>query len=293
MRKIEKPLFAPRGHKLLERIAADVPSFKEVYMKSGMLRLFESYVALMLLSTVLTFMSAFVVGALLHQFLLKLSLYQYLGATAVFAAVISLFVPIAFIIYPLNRRSQRKKELETNLIYTTGYMTVLSAGGISIEKIFERVIQVERRRPIRDLARMIITDIRMFGVDVTSALGKAALRSPSETFSKLLMGITNTLKTSGDLKSLLSFETQRLLHSKREELKKTLNTLMAFGEVYITAIVIAPIVFVVMITILSVMGNVAFGISPTMQLNLLVFFGIPMLSLLFILMLNNILPEEE
>jgi hypothetical protein len=68
---------------------------------------------------------------------------------------------------------------------------------------------------------------------------------------------------------------------------------MAFGEVYITAIVIAPIVFVVMITILSVMGNVAFGISPTMQLNLLVFFGIPMLSLLFILMLNNILPEEE
>jgi hypothetical protein len=48
-----------------------------------------------------------------------------------------------------------------------------------------------------------------------------------------------------------------------------------------------------MITILSVMGNVAFGISPVMQLNLLVFFGIPALSAVCVIILNGILPEEE
>jgi hypothetical protein len=48
-----------------------------------------------------------------------------------------------------------------------------------------------------------------------------------------------------------------------------------------------------MITILSVMGNVAFGLSPIAQLNLLVFFGIPALSAVCIVMLNSILPEEE
>jgi hypothetical protein len=48
-----------------------------------------------------------------------------------------------------------------------------------------------------------------------------------------------------------------------------------------------------MITILSVMGTITFGISPVMQLNLLVFFGIPALSAVCIVILNGILPEEE
>ena len=172
-------------------------------------------------------------------------------------------------------------------------MGVLSAGGISIERMFERVTQVEQHPPIKDLARRLMTNIKMFGLDVTSSLGDITLRSPSETFSKLLIGITNTVKTSGDIKGLLTFETRRLLHAKREQLKKILATLIALGEVYITAMVMGPIVFIVILTIASIMGNVAFGLSPIEQLNLLVFFGIPMLSTIFILILNSILPEEE
>jgi hypothetical protein len=38
---------------------------------------------------------------------------------------------------------------------------------------------------------------------------------------------------------------------------------------------------------------VAFGISPIMQLNLLVFLGIPMICLVFIIILNGALPQEE
>jgi hypothetical protein len=83
------------------------------------------------------------------------------------------------------------------------------------------------------------------------------------------------------------------LHAKREQLKKTLNTLLGLGEVYIAGVVMGPITFIVMIAILSIMGNVAFGISPVMQLNLLVFFGIPLISVVFIVVLNGFLPEEE
>ena len=103
----------------------------------------------------------------------------------------------------------------------------------------------------------------------------------------------NTVKTSGDLKGLLTFETEKLLHAKREQLKKTLSTLIALGEIYITAMVLGPIVFIIMLTILSVMGNVAFGLSPAEQLNLIVFFGLPILSAVIIVILNGILPEEE
>jgi len=249
--------------------------------------------ALMLFASLVTFVSAFAIGALLHHFLFNLTLFQYIIAVLTFSCVISLTIPIIFIVYPLYRRSQRGKEIDANLVYTTGYMGVLSAGGISIERIFERVTQVERHPPIKDLAKRLIANIKMLGLDVTSSLADITLRSPSETFSKLLIGITNTVKTSGDLKNLLTFETKSLLHAKREQLKKTLGTLISLGEIYIAAMVMGPIVFIVMITILSVMGNVAFGLSPVDQLNLLVFFGLPTISTIFIIILNGVLPEEE
>lgn len=296
MQKSEKTSYLTTvSYRLFGRITSrfTFTAFKQIYQKSGTTRFYESYMALMLFASLVTFVSAFAMGALLHHFLFNLTLFQYFIAVLTFSCVISLTIPIIFILYPLYRRSQRGKEIDANLVYTTGYMGVLSAGGISIERIFERVTQVERHPPIKDLAKRLIANIKMLGLDVTSSLADITLRSPSETFSKLLIGITNTVKTSGDLKNLLTFETKSLLHAKRQQLKKTLGTLISLGEIYIAAMVMGPIVFIVMITILSVMGNVAFGLSPVDQLNLLVFFGLPTISTIFIIILNGVLPEEE
>lgn len=287
------PYLAVVSYRLFGRIASRFTFMKKTYMQSGVPESYESYMALMFLFSLVTFFSVFVAASLMHSVLFKLPFLHSLTAALVLSGIATLVVPAIFMMYPLYRADQRREQIETSLVYTTGYMGVLAAGGISAERIFDRVTQVEQHLPIRELVSRAMANIRIYGLDVVSSLNDVILHSPSETFSKLLAGITNTLKTSGDLKSLLTFETQRLLHAKQEQLKKTLNNLTAFGEMYITGVVIGPIVFIVMITILSVMGNVAFGISPMMQLNLLVFFGIPALSAVCIVVLNSILPEEE
>jgi flagellar protein FlaJ len=266
---------------------------KQVYVQSGISRLYESYVALMLFSAVITFVVAFAIGALLHYFLFNLAITQFVLAVLALSTVASIIVIAMFVVYPLYRRKQMGAEIDSNLVYTTGYMEVLSAGGIPIERIFDRVIQVERHAAIRDSAKRLITDVKVFGLDVVSSLNDVIKHSPSEVFSKLLVGVANTLKTSGDLKGLFAFETERLLSLKKEQMKKTLNTLLGLGEVYIAGVVMGPVTFIIMITILSVMGTVAFGMSPIMQLNLLVFLGIPMICLVFIIILNSALPQEE
>jgi len=294
MRKKENtPFLITVSYRVFGKVASRVVFLKKVYAQSGLHRSYESYIAFAAFSCSTTFISTFAAATLAHWFLLGLAPSQSFVAAAVLSCITSIAVSAMFVTYPLYRRDQRRKEIDTNLVYTAGYMEVLSTGGISIERIFERVTQVEKRVPIRDLANRLMTDVRVFGLDVSSALQDVMLHSPSEIFSKFLAGMINTLKTSANMKSLLAFESQRLLHAKREQLKKTLNALTAFGEIYITGVVIAPIVFIVMITILSVMGNVAFGLSPIVQLNLLVFFGIPALSAVCIVMLNGILPEEE
>lgn len=293
MKSERAPYLTTVSYKLFGRVVSRFTPLKQIYLKSGIPRLYESYMALMLFASLVAFVSAFAIGAVLHYFLFNLALFQYVVAVLTFSCIISLTVPIIFVLYVLYRRDQRKKEIDANLIYTTAYMGVLSAGGISIERIFERVTQVEQHLAIKDLAKSFITNIKMLGLDVTSSLEDLTHRSPSENLSKLLTGITNTVETSGDLKGLLTFETTQLLHAKREQLKKTLSALIALGEIYITAMVMAPIAFIVMLTILTIMGSSAFGLSPVEQLNLLVFFGLPALSTVFIIMLNGVIPEEE
>jgi flagellar protein FlaJ len=292
--KSEKGSFlTATSYRLFGKAASRFMLLKQMYEQSGISRPYESYIALTLFSSIVAFVPVLVTAAFLHYLLFKLALLQSIMAVSVLSVVASIVVMIVFMVYPVYRGKQRRTEIDANLVYTTGYMGILSAGGISVERIFDRVIEVERHPAIRDLAKRLITNVKVFGLDVVSSLNDVIKHSPSETFSKLLVGITNTLKTSGDLKSLLTFETERLLHTKREQLKKTLNALLGLGEVYIAGVVMGPVTFIIMITILSVMGTVTFGISPIMQLNLLVFLGIPMICTIFILILNSVLPEEE
>ena len=89
-------------------------------------------------------------------------------------------------------------------------MSVLAAGGISIERVFERIIEVEPHKAIRNLSLKFTTNIKMLGYDIVSSLKDIEARSASEIFSKLIVSINSISKTSGDMKNLLAFETKNL-----------------------------------------------------------------------------------
>ncbi|MGF3521520.1 MAG: type II secretion system F family protein [Candidatus Bathyarchaeia archaeon] len=279
--------------RLFSRWVPRYPAFKQVYQKSGLTLIYEAYMAVAFFACALTFALTFGVALLIHSALLRLPLTQCLLPAAVLSFTGLMLTLIVFTAYPLWRVRQRKAEIEANLVYTTGFMGVLSAGGISIERMFSRIAEVERHPSIHSLAKRVTANVRLFGLDVISAIDDARQRSPSETFAKLLVGLVNTIKTSGDLKSLLLFETQRLLALKREQLKKVTASLIALAEIYVTVMVMAPITFIIMLTILSVLGTSQFGLSTAMQLNLVVFFGLPVICILFIVVLDGALPKEE
>ena len=79
---------------------------------------------------------------------------------------------------------------------------------------------------------------------------------------------------------------------KKEGLKKLTGNLTYKREIYVTAMVVAPILFILMITILSVLGS-SFGTSSVLQLNLIVFFGIPLMASGIIIVLDTMLGGEE
>ena len=76
-------------------------------------------------------------------------------------------------------------------------------------------------------------------------------------------------------------------------MKNTLTGLVYIGEIYVTLMVVTPVLFILMVTILSILGGVSLGGSPVLQLNLLVFAGIPIMAAVFIIFLDMFLEAEE
>ena len=135
-------------------------------------------------------------------------------------------------------------------------------------------------------------NMRLFGMDITSSFEDIASRSASETLKFVIESINNNIQTSGELKNLFKFEVDRQMQRKRDDLKKTLNSLTYLGELYVALLVVAPILFILIITILSILGTSGSN-GSVLQLNLITFLGMPLLSTMFIIILDTTMGGEE
>ena len=79
---------------------------------------------------------------------------------------------------------------------------------------------------------------------------------------------------------------------KRENLKKILSTMTYMGELYVALLVVGPILFILIITILSILGGGASS-GSVLQLNLITFIGVPILATGFIILLDTSIGGEE
>lgn len=267
--------------------------FREIYGESGVSLLYQDYVKRMAFYISMAFTLTATSFTLAHHFFLHLPGPRLIPAVFSLSLAVSGLIAFILLYYPLHHRNQRRGKLENDLVYSLSYMTVLSASGIPIERIMERVSEVEENPSLKQLATKFMMNIELFGFDATSALRDISSRSPSDILKKLLDSMNNTIQTSGDLKGLLTYEVERLLQRKRDGLKKMMGTLTYIGEMYVTLMVVAPILFILMLTILSVMGSGPFGASSILQLNLIVFFGIPLIATGFLIVLDTVLRGEE
>jgi flagellar protein FlaJ len=291
-KKVEGRGWLPRASNRLLGEVSGFREMKEVYYKAGIPLIYEAYLSSMVLTTLVILPIGFASSWLIHVNILKLDPIQALIPSAIIAAVCSMLSIFSFIAYPSYRAGQRRKKIDTDLIYTVGYSRILALSGLSAESIFERISEVDSNSIIRNMAKRIIMDIKVFGLDVVSSLKDLSARSASLTFSNLIEGIVNTTKASGNLAELFAFEANRLYKEKLEELNKVSGILTYLGEIYVSLIVVSPIVFIIMLTILSILGGNAFSLPPVVQINILVFFGIPLMAFIFAIILDGILHEE-
>lgn len=196
-----------------------------------------------------------------------------------------------FYVYPSNRITKRRNNINFNLPFATTYLSTVAGMGTPVASIFKLLGQFDEYGEISNEARKIANDVYGFGADIEIALTRAAKRTPSEKFKDLLWGINSILTTGGDLKGFLREKANTYMEDYRRQLDKFSDTLSLLVEMYITVVIVGSVFIMIITTIMSSLGTDPMVIL-TMQIAT-VFLLLPISSLMFILIVKTVSPIEN
>ncbi|MBX5326405.1 hypothetical protein HM002_01600 [Candidatus Bathyarchaeota archaeon A05DMB-4] len=277
-----------------EKTAPILPLFKDLdsNLERAELKVsFRAYVSLAILASLLVSFSILVFVPLVLMLTAHLpmtpALFFGLGG-AMFGGA---FTIIGFYFYPVYRLDSAKRDLEDNLPFTTSYMAILAGAGVPPDRIFRSLADANVSKSVLLKARSIVRDVELFGFDIISALENASKRTPSEKFKEMLEGFIGTIHSGGDLAAYLTSRSKQYMKLKHIALKKFSDTLSILAEFYVTLLVAGPLILVVMLAVMGMLGGGSGLLNPNLLLNLLTYIGLPIGSIVFLIILDMISPR--
>ena len=189
--------------------------------------------------------------------------------------------------YPGMKISDIKKDIMNNLPFSTIYLTTLASSGMSPLQMFKILSHFKEFGEVSKESRRIVRDTDLLGMDITTAIERAAERTPSTQMRELLWGMRSTITTGGNLNDYLLEKSRSYMSDYRRFLDKFVDQMSILMEVYITAVVVGSIFFIIMGTILGLMG----GGEPLLLVRMLIYIGIPIMSIMFMILIAGMSPE--
>ncbi|MEM3874498.1 MAG: type II secretion system F family protein [Candidatus Bathyarchaeia archaeon] len=277
------------------KIGYFLPLFEDLNLhlqRAGLKTSFRVYISLTVFSTLLIALATFLVVPCLLVFMFDAPIFPaflFGFGGSLFAVAFSI---LGFYIYPVYRADKFKRELEDELAFTTGYMSILASAGVPPEKIFYSLSNLPVPLAVSAEAKNIVRDVNLFGLDIISALEQASKRTPSERFREMIEGFISTIHSGSNLAAYLREKSKQHMKLKRISLRKFSDTLSMLSEFYVAILVTGPLLLVIMLAVMAMMGGGGLGLlSPDLLLNILTYIGIPVGSIMFLLILDAVSPK--
>lgn len=254
----------------------------------------REYLSIGLMSTLISFIFSFIMILTISLLISGFSnLIRFLFSLSL-SIVFSVSVFFLFYIYPSHIVSQRGKDMDFTLPFATLYLATISGGNVPVKTLFRVLSEFEGYGEISKESGEITKNIEVFGMNSREALKKAAQKSPSENWKELLWGINTTLSSGGNLSEYLHGKSIQFMQDYRRKMDEYTRTLSTLLEVYVTVIVVGSIFFIVISSLMS-----AFGLGPSftnliiLSQFLIIFIGLPLISVGFIFLLKKISPLQD
>lgn len=189
--------------------------------------------------------------------------------------------------YPNIVAGDRKRKIEQILPYGINYMSALSGAGVLPVDLFRSLAANEIYGEVAVEARYLVRDLEVLGDNLVTAMKNLAAHTPSPMMQEFLQGAITVVTSGGDLEPYFKIKADQYLIDNRQRQKEFLETLGLMGETYVTAFVAGPLFLIVVISIVALMGG-----ADMMFLYLMVYGLIPIGTLMFLVLISSITPEE-
>jgi flagellar protein FlaJ len=273
----------------IKHMSGYLSPLREEMLKSNLNILFEVYVGRMLLLTFCTFISSFVFVTVMFTifgapFLLTLVGSAIAGGATAFA-VLTIYHS-----YPFHLLTSKKNSINANMPFALNHMGAIAASGVPPFVIFRLISTIPEYGEIANESKRVVRNVEAFGMDLISAIRNVADRTPSTEFRQFLYGIVSNTETGGDLKGFLESSAKEALFDYKLKREKYLQTLSTYADFYTAVLIAAPLFFVSVLSILSLIGGQIFGLSIPTAIRLGVYVLMPLLNTVFILFVHYTQP---
>lgn len=290
--KLANRLFLHRALKSIKK-----GKFKELSVeirKANIEILYESYIAMIYFSVLLAIIFSVLLTAFLLFFKVGLAppfLSFYDGDYLLrFAKIfwILLALPLSVFglvyIYPSTEKKSLARGIDQELPFAVIHMSAISGSGIEPSAIF-RIIGLNREYPyLRKEIRKILNQINLYGYDLITSLNNASKTAPSENLVELFSGLSTTISSGANLSDFFEKRSENLLLTYRLEREKYTKVVETFLDIYISIVIAAPMIFLLLLVMISISG-IQVGLSSS-QLGIVSVLGIGVLNLFFIMFLQ-------
>ena len=258
--------------------------------KANMDILAETYVSMIFLSCFISIFVGLFLAVFFFFFSLGLSapfIFIYTGDYLLRLAYVGWLpfgVPVltffALYTYPSTEKSTLSKRIDQELPFAVIHMSAISGSGIEPTEIF-KIIGLSHEYPyLRREIRKVLNQINIYGYDLVTALNNVAKTSPSIKLAEVFSGLGTTIHSGGSLNDYFERRSETLLTAYRLEREKFTKVAETFMDIYISAVIAAPMILMLLLIMISVSG-INFGFSPN-QMTFLIILIVSLINVGFI-----------
>jgi Flp pilus assembly protein TadB len=254
-------------------------NIKSDLRKMGSLMLISSYISVMFMTTLIMFVLGLFIA--IPLFFFNINYFIPLLVILIFPAVTF----IAFYSYPSSNVKSLEKSINQELPFMTIFMSAIATSGIEPSKIFSILLSSQDYPATSREIKKLINYINFYGYDLVSALRVVSKTCPSERLGLLFDGMATSITSGGELSSFLNKHSETLLFDYRLEREKYTHLAETFMNIYISVVIAAPMILMVLLILMSLTGFGGAGLSPGF-LTFVIVFGIGLLNVGFLAFLN-------
>ncbi len=188
-----------------------------------------------------------------------------------------------FVLY--NKISAKKMNIEQELPYMLGYMSVLASAGTSPIDVVRR-ISIEDYGHISKEFGKVIYRVDILGEDAVTAMSDLIQNTPSEMFRVICIDLANIIHSGSGFRDYLEIKSRDLMTMRRLVQKEFVDSLSVYGEGYLGGIVMCVVLAVLGIVVCGALGIDMGVFAPRDLFNVFVYFVLPFVNIIFLAMLS-------